>query len=350
MKHPALLALATQLACDPAPPTVLVGEHIDLVLQDPALAPCGDLVGHMDRFVALMAERWQVDLTRTRFTFSWYDAVHYLESAQCPPMTTGCARPDIARAHAAPMDHELAHVVSFEVGRPPPFFTEGAAVAFELPLVTTGLTDRPGDAQIADVLVGVLASEHYNLAGAYTRFLIDRHGMPAYLDFYASLGRDDPADVIADVHADMFGEPLADTVAVFDETRRACDFAGFNFKMFECSGDPLAWDGDVLTVRRDLSCDANGVIGPFAVDHVSRLYTNFTVDAPGLFDLSIAADPLTAGVTIAGCGGCGTPGPQSFRSADGPHRIQLAAGHYYLLMTGSLTQDTAAAVRLARVL
>lgn len=347
--HDLVPLLALLLACDPPGPTVLSGEHIDLVIRDPSLAPCGDVVGHLDRFIKLMADRWHIDLADVRYTYTWYSQADYLASAGCPDRTTGCARGDHARAYVAPMDHEVAHVLSFERGHPPPFFTEGAAVAFELPLTLRGLQDRPGDAPIADVLTGLLAHEHYPLAGAYTRFLIDRHGMPTYLELFASLERDADADEIAAVHADLFGEPLADTIAAFDAERRDCDFARFNFKMFECSGEPLAWDGDVLTTRRDLACDAPGVVGPFVVDNVSRLYATFVVDAPGLFDLSLAGDPAGVGLTLASCGGCGAPAPLTLRFGDGPVRLELFAGQYYLLLTGSLSQPSAAAVRLARV-
>lgn len=344
-----LAALAPLIACDPAGPTVLAGQHVDLVIRDPSLEPCGDVVGHLDRFIELMADRWHIDLTGVRFSYDWYVQADYLATAECPDRTTGCARDQHARAYVAPMDHEVAHIVSFELGHPPPFFTEGAAVAFELPLTLSSLQDRPGDAAIVDVLTGPLASEHYPLAGAYTRFLIDRHGLPAYLDLFASLDRDADADEIAATHADLFGEPLQATIAAFDAERRDCDFARFNFKLFECSGEPLAWAGDVLTTRRDLGCDAPDVIGPFVLDHVSRLYMTFVVDTPGLFDLSIAGDPGGVGLTVASCGGCGSPAPLTLRLGGGPVRLGLAAGQYYLLLTGPLTQPAAAAIRLARV-
>lgn len=346
---PRHLLPACLLACDPVGPRVLSGDHIDIVL-DPGVEPCGDLVAHMDRFIALVADRWHVDLADQRYSFHWYAPNSFLVDAGCPAGTAGCAHPTLASAASAPLDHELVHLVSFAVGRPPPFFIEGAAVAFELTNTLVPGDVLPGTAYIQGLLTAdPLPADAYPLAGAYTRFLIDRHGLPAYLDFYASMDRSaDPSEVAA-VHADLFAEPIAATIAAFDAERRACDFARFNFKLFECSGDPLAWDEHSLVVRRDLACDADDVVGPFYYGRESRLYAAFDLTTPGAFTLSLASDPGGAALTLGACGGCDSAAPVTVRAGAGPQRIDLAAGRHYLLLTGSAAQDVTAALHLERV-
>ncbi len=343
----AAVALAPLLACDLADAFTLAGDHVDVVI-DPGLEPCGDLVGHMDRFVELVAARWDVDLAPVHYTYHWQTYANYLTSG-CRLERAACAMPLDVYSYKAPLDHELVHLVSFSVGRPPAFFIEGAAMVFELrdELPMLDIVPGPEDVRVAMTARAPLSFERYNLGGAYTRFLIDRHGMPAYLDFYASLRGSADIDEIAATHADIFGEPLDDTIAAFDAGGRDCSLAAYNFKLVECGGPPLAWDGDVLTTHHDLSCAGDEAIGWFGLNDRSRVYANFVVEAPGLFELSLAASSVD--VELASCGGCDAPPAISFRAGDGPRRVELAAGAYYLLMSGPLILDQAATVRLGRV-
>ena len=130
------LALALALGCAPENENedegaVQAGVYIDLEI-DAGLEPCGDLVGHMDRFIELIAGVLEVDLADRRYGYRWLTPESYLDSG-CSDGSLGCAIDDTAVALSAPLDHELVHVVSFAVGRPPSFFMEGLAVVFGLP-------------------------------------------------------------------------------------------------------------------------------------------------------------------------------------------------------------------------
>jgi hypothetical protein len=138
--------------------------------------------------------------------------------------------------YAAPHDHELVHLITFAVGRPPAFFIEGAAVAFELPAWYT-TAGNPGWYPIIDLLTArSLDPAGYLLAGAYTRYLIDRFGMDAYLEFYGSLERSADLETITAAHFTAFSEPLEDSIAAFDRERRDCEHERFRFKLIECAG------------------------------------------------------------------------------------------------------------------
>lgn len=339
--------LLLPLACDPDGPIVLAGEHIDIVL-DPGRAPCGDLAAHMDRYLELAADRWGVDLTDLRYTYHWQTTANYRATSRCPTRAWGCAYPDEVFSLIAPLDHELLHLVSFSVGRPHPFFIEGAAVAFELsadtrdqPLFATPVLDALADS-------GRLDPSYYGLAGAYTRLLIDRHGMPAYLGFYADLHGSADLPAIEAAHLAAFDEPLADTIAVFDAERRTCLPSRSNFKIFECSAPQLAWDGDVLLTRHDLACTGDEPIGPFA-DGRTRTFATFLVDRPGLFELSTAGDMYVGDIRLTSCGGCDAPPVIDHPAGDGPRRIELTPGTWSLQIFGTLTTTATTAVRLERL-
>lgn len=342
------LTLAFAVGCVPDYP-IEAGVHIDLEIE-PGREPCGDLVGHMDRFLELVADVWNVDLDGRHYTYRWYTDEGFQDEAGCRDGTIGCASSSTVRATAAPMDHELVHLVSFAVGHPPPFFTEGAAVAFELPVWFTE-TGLPGPSPIADHLtVPVTSGRDYLLAGAYTRYLIDHFGMLAYLEFYASLDDDADRETIAAAHAAAFAEPLGDSIAIFDAERRDCELERFRFKLFECAAPPVAWTGDTLTLRRSISCADDDVVGPFLDDASARAYASFTVAKAGLFELSAASDERGwTTVKLGSCGGCESASPVTLHLGLGPQRVALEAGPHYFELNATADGDTQLSLQLRRI-
>lgn len=346
MNRPRLpLALLLVGACADEEFIVEAGVHIDLEIE-PGREPCGDLVGHMDDFIELVADAWQVDLDGRRFTYRWLSEATYRRESPCGETSVGCAGSELAWGFAAPIDHELVHLVSFAVGRPPSFYVEGAATAFELPLSALRSTVSP--APIADVLTkDDLSSAEYLLAGNFTRHLIDRFGMPAYLEFYGSLEHSADLDTIAAAHEAAFAEPLTDTIAVFDAMRRDCKYDQFRLKLFECAAAPLAWEGDTWTLRRSLSCADDDVVGPFDGARATT-YASFDVAEPGLHEVSAVSDGIGVNVRLGSCGGCEAPPAASVFSGAGPRRIHLEAGPHYLKLDTAL-DDTIVSLRLRRI-
>lgn len=323
------------------------GDHIRLEIEA-GLTPCGDLVGHMDRFLELVAEAWQVDLEGQYYTFRWYTPETFWSESDCGTSALGCAGNDTVRSMAAPHDHELVHLVSSEVGRPPSFFVEGAAVAFELPAKEArGL---PSTLPIIELLTAsTLPGRAYLLAGAYTRHLIDRFGMSAYLAFYEGLAREADLETIAAVHLSAFGEPLEASIAAFDAERRDCEHERFRFKLIECAAPALAWTGDTLRLRRDISCADDDVVGPFYPVPRARAHASFEIVEAGLFELSAASDSLSVTVTLGSCGGCESAAPVTLQVGGGPQRLVLEAGPYYLRLDAPTSEDTLLSLVLRRI-
>ncbi len=346
LRHCCALGLATALACGEE---VYRGEYVKLVV-DPELDVCGDLVGHMDRFIAVTAEFLGVEIEGRRFTYEWASPERFAADSPCPD-ALGCAGGKRIISSAAPVDHELAHLVTFSFGKAPSFFMEGAAVAFETAAYT--LTDNiylPGDADILALLAidGKLAPENYTLAGAYTRFLIDRHGLALYLEFYTRLERSDLLPQIEAAHSGTFGESLAETAGAFDAERRDCPRDRFRVKLFECSAPPIAWEGDSLLLRRSLACGEADVVGPFA-DSTARTYSTLEVATAGFFEISLASDEPGAVAALGGCGGCEDTSLVLLEANRDPVRRWLPAGQHYLSFAGDVQVATTMALRLERV-
>jgi hypothetical protein len=343
-----VLALAPACLAD-LPDVVLEGARVDFV-YDASLEPCGDVVGHMDRFVELAAQHLGIALADHRFTFRWFPDARFLTDSGCTELAKGCAYVGEAHARVAPIDHELVHLLSFVADggdRPNSFFIEGLAVALELPDKPSRDVSPVGDEDVlASMIVPKLDGEYYPLAGAFTRFVIDRHGMDAYMRFYVAMEWGAALPDIEAAYREAFGEELRDAVAIFDAERRECTAGKFRFKLRECADEPQAWDDREFVLARSLSCDDPDVVGPFA-DATARMFVGLEVAQEGLFELSTAAIGGGA-ATFGSCGGCEV-GVHERVEAGERRRVSLPAGRYYVQLEGPVGSVTELAFRLARV-
>lgn len=339
------LGLAAALACVDAEHEQK-GEHVTLII-DPALQPCGDPLGHMDRFVATLADYLGVALVDQRFTYYWYSQERFAAEVGCGSMGVRCGDDTTILSSAVPLDFELARVVLGLVGWPPRFYELGATVVFasETDGVFAGGYGVPGDFDVQAQIALDVAEPR--LAGSFTRFLIDHYGLEAYLAFYASLGPTDPLPVIEAAHAAQFGESLTETVLRFADERRACRAPQFRFKLFECGAPPITWDGDSLLLRRSLACGEEGVVGPFT-DEKARTFSTLEVETAGYFEVTLASDE-PAGAMLGGCGGCEDESLTKVLPGGEPVRRWLPAGRYYLNFYGRVEAATSVALRIERV-
>lgn len=351
------LPLLAALACSLPEPT-LEGAHVRIA-ADPGLAACGDLLGHMDAFVADLAAEWDrpPPTGDDRIDFHWLRPHDFADRTICVQPTSGCAWRGDVYASYAPVDHELVHALADADGLPPPFFIEGLAVAYELP-TPEGLEDLAADER-ADLEAALfdrvldLPARRYAVAGAFIAFLVERHGAPAVLRLYRALGLLDDRGRIARVYARELGEPLDRAIAEFSELRRDCPLRGFRLRRFECDAPVLAWDGDVLTFHRTLACGEPDVLGP-SVLGTAAAYHTLEIPAPGDYAVRFvadadpgAADPPNR-LLLARCGGC--PGYVERRLAPGDDLdLDLPAGRYSVRFTGPVDAATGVGLRLARL-
>lgn len=337
-----VLCLAAALGCSEAD-IVHEGEHVTLVV-DPAVEACGDMVGHMDRFVATLAGYLGVSLAEEHFDFIWYSEERFTAEANCGYYGDWCTDGAVIRSTVAPLDQALARLIMGRLGAPPPFFLEGAMVAFASESYYVYGSGYPGYGDVQQTLaVGAVDPA---LGGAFTRFLIDRHGLAAYLAFYARVRERDYLPEIEAVHAAQFGESMTETILAFDDAGRWCPAERFRLKLLECSAPAIAWDDDSLLLRRSLACGGD-VVGPFADGLLQELST-LEVTTAGNFALSLAGDD-PAGAWLAGCGGCEDEATVSLAVGREPARVWLPAGRYYLKLAAYADRATSVALRIERV-
>lgn len=152
--------------------------------------------------------------------------------------TNGYAEPASWRLHTIwPQDnHEIVHLYTAMVGRPSDFFNEGIAVAFQvdpsrgvftasfngvdvhdgcraylrsnqLPLPVANYVTSTAFRGLADQVLS------YRYAGSFVRFLIERYGLPAVLQFFRPGTRDESQTAIRARLQEVFGRSLDDLEA-----------------------------------------------------------------------------------------------------------------------------------------
>lgn len=349
-----LLAL---MACTLPEPT-LFGEHVQIAV-DPELTPCGDLVGHMDAYVAWLAGVWGVPPPSGDevINYYWLDHAGFAARTICVADAGGCSIDGDVYATMAPLDHELVHALALRFGLPPSFFIEGLAVAYQAPPYTTHIDP----ATAADVLAafethefGFLPAELYPLAGAFVAFVIERHGIAKFLAVYSQLRFLDGRGRVSRVFSAVFGESFEEAAAAFErENVRHCGAAGFDIARFECEAPVLAWDGEVLGEFVTLSCDVDGVIGPFDGDTLLLVRT-LDVPADGYYELGIVGDAIAGGrgtsniVELIHCGRCEDFTAVTVAGA-GPVVHRLSAGRYTVHLYGPAHEASGIGLHVVRV-
>jgi hypothetical protein len=350
-RHLPLLALAPTLACqDPATPQSLYydGDHLEVYASD-GLEACNGTFPYMEAWLSSSRERVGRSDSAVRHTFYWLSPEEF-EASPCGADAVACAFPrsDVIYSSYVPAEHELVHV-ELE-GWPLSLLREGAAEVFG----STDLIDivnRPSIDSLADErqIPGV----GYQTAGRFSRFLIDRFGVDAYLDLYAGLDADAGREGLAAGVADILEANLSSLVADFEQ-QRACRQEAWRFYDVECSVLPLEpWQGpDRWSATVDLACDAPDVIGPrFDIVWARRALHIAEADR---YTLSIASDGPSAVVTISSCAAtCGRADESTVvmipaATIDYPTTIELAAGRHWLRIEQAADSGAPVTVHLER--
>jgi hypothetical protein len=150
--------------------------------------------------------------------------------------TNGFAEPAEWRFHTIwPRDnHEIVHVYTAPLGRPSDFFNEGIAVAFQTDPAAGVYAARFNGQDVHEACRAYLAAGQlplpvasyatttpfrniqdqvlsYRYAGSFVRFLIERQGLPAVIEFFRQAGgRDESLVAIRARTQSVFGRSLED--------------------------------------------------------------------------------------------------------------------------------------------
>jgi hypothetical protein len=353
------LVVAVAAGCN-LPEVQKVGAHVQIA-ADPGLTMCGNGLGHMDRFVDLLAE----DLGRAppaghdRITYYYLREGDFAERTICTRELGGCAVGGDVYMTTTPADHELVHALTWVDGVSAVFLLEGLAFAYEGLEVDFEYADRELylNDRIADAIEardrGWLPGDHYPLAGAFTAFLIERYGGAAYMRVYQRLQFEDGAGLVSRALEAELGASLAELAEEFDATRRMCPPRAFKRKLIECGAPALEWDGETLTHHRTLSCEQADVVGPFASGTVLVHHT-LAVPADSTYTVTAVGDATGVGggvsnvVDLVRCGGCeGYASAQVIAGTSA--EVELTTGTYALRLRGPADEATGVGVRIDRV-
>lgn len=329
-----------------------------VVEADAGLEMCAGTLEHMDRFVERFAAELGLPLTNEPWIdFRWLTPEHYAVRNPCGGMPA-CALVRTVYASEIPHEHELVHSAASDLGLAHPFFVEGLAMAFE-----GGTRDaRPTDDEPADegdeveaqprVLQALradymwLPGEYYLLAGAFTRYLIDRFGLRLHLEFYRRTWYGDSYRTLAREFAAVFGATVEEVVHDFEAERVDCHYAGWRFKLLECAAPEVTWDGERLARNFALDCDDAAAVGAVGVD--VRTTHSIEVAEAGHFRVELREEGGVR-LTLGSCGGCERPALARLRAADGPQELELPAGRYFLRAETAAAEPVTFGVVMERI-
>ncbi|MFY0531164.1 hypothetical protein [Nannocystis pusilla] len=338
----ALLLAALGLACDPLPPVRHEGVHVR-VAPDPGLELCGGTLAHMDDFVARVSAEFGVDppIGDDRFTYYWLDPEDFGKRTPCPDAVAGCAVYDGVYSKVAPLDHELVHSVSFAYGVGPQIFVEGLARAYEgLEAWRSPQPQRPRDVW-KFVSANWIAPLDYDVAGAFTSYLIARFGLDVFLTMYAGLGLVAREGAIDRAFKTHFTVDLARTIDDFTADGGDCLHEHADPKLSECGAPEIAWDGEYAAEFRRLACEQEDAVGPYYGGDVVVM-RSLVVPVEATYDIAVITDePALApslAISLFPCSQCGTDLAVTVGAGE---RItaRLAAGRYSLRLHGSARRE-----------
>jgi hypothetical protein len=349
-RHLPLLALALPVACeDPDAPQspYYDGAHLEVWASD-GLEACNGTFPYMEAWLSAFRDRVGRSDSEVRHTFYWQSPEEFEASPCVDAVACAFPRTDVIYSSIVPEEHELVHT-ELE-GWPSSLLREGAAEVF-------------GSAGHFDVVnvpsIESLADERripgpaYQTAGRFSRFLIDRFGIDAYLDLYAGLDADAGREGLAAGVADILEADLSSVVADFEQ-QRACRQEAWRFYDVECAALPLEpWqDPDRWSATVDLACDAPDVIGP----RFDTVWARRALHVPETdrYTLSIASDDPSAVVTIFSCNAsCGRADESTVvmipaATIEHATTLELDAGRHWLRIEQAAGSGAPVTVRIER--
>ncbi|WAS94168.1 hypothetical protein [Nannocystis punicea] len=350
MRSAPLVVVAALSACGDLPEPQVFGAHVVLA-ADPGLEACGGTLVHLDEFVARLADAMGVDPPTgdDRFLVYWLAREDFHARSGCPDDVLACAGDSHHSTPVLPLNHELVHNLAATMGSTLPLFAEGFATAFE------GLGDSVADdmwpyGDVHDVL-GLLTgvqlgrARAYPLAGAFTTFLVQRHGLDAYLRMYAAVGPLETARGVDTIFREEFGASFDDNVAEFAALDVPdCGSPERDAKIVECAAPELEWSGDRFVHHRSIACEQGDVVGPYAGD-AALVFHTITVPADGDYLVTVLGDDPNNRVSLQPCTICGGPGV-TIPPGQTPFTVALAAGRHSLRLHGPARARTSIGVRI----
>ena len=257
---------------DPKLPDQLVeGKHVRYHYWKDMGPPCPEALAQMDRFIEQLSAKvnrpapadFRVDYYRVRDA----DAVQ----ERCNnPRVDACAIANTVFTTEWTLDHEVVHAFLNREETPPSIFAEGAAVMFGC-----GPARFVGEPRIAVDLEPFVDNDEwssrptawsYSAAGAFSKWLVDRHGLETFMQFYESTPYRSTRDEMNAKFRAAFGVELSDALA-------------------EWKAEPIGREGEFCLPVED-ACDGAPDLAANAPETSARLTSPVTcVDRVSILDV-----------------------------------------------------------------
>lgn len=297
------LALVVATGCGPALPDQLVeGRWVRYHYWADEGPPCAEATDEIDRFVDLLSAKLQ-RLPPADFRVEYYKLRERDDGELmrlCGGLAATCAAGNSVYSDRWTHDHEVAHAVASRIGQPPLLFAEGLGVVFGCGAARyVGDPLEPVDlAPLADERKWSQASSFQNqLAAAdFTRSLIDRHGLEAFVRFYEST-------------------PHATFGAALDQKLTEAFGVDLQRALAQWQAEPRRRDGEFCLALDDL-CDATPELDLASIGGSARFDTPVTcVDRAAVVQVGpspearirFTADQPGRALRLRPCDATGTP-------------------------------------------
>ncbi|MBC8067333.1 MAG: hypothetical protein IAG13_03285 [Deltaproteobacteria bacterium] len=255
----------------------------------------------------------------------------------------------------AAIDHEFVHALGARIRRTDVTFEEGLAVG-----LTSDILDQSFE-RLPEEYVGMSRKEFNSsfggghTAGHFVRWLVERDGIDPLLAMRRRVGADAEADDILEEFERAFGVPLEAAQQAWVATAPV-SYDG----LFDVARPVEAWDGDTITITRELDCDDASTFGPLTWppfdhdrDEEEGMFTTATLDVPVggayLVELTGSSDDRAL-LKRAGCWDVvpGDVGLEVALEPDGEHELVLSGCRWRVLLSTDLGPVSTVALRLIR--
>ncbi len=309
--------------------------------------PCAGNVDYLDRVVVFTEQQLNVTAPM-RLRYSWLIDDDTMLPALFEPETADWAVGAHAISNSPALVHEIVHLVS---GRgTAPFFREGLAVAYGV-LPPNGIAQRYWSDITFDPRRTMASSTseevEYGEAGLFVSFLLTRHGPAKFRSFTTRILRPYSMAHIRSAFRSAYSVDLDDEVEIFMAGPPPCGTDSFTIQVDDCSAPLLGWENGKLTVSDSLNCESDGVVGGIGPTFGYASFRQFTfeISVPGLYELETSGDD-DVWIRWGPCFGCVWDDPNSWLRQGEARNLELAAGTYYVRLSGDSSRSPVSEVVL----
>ena len=349
----ATLAFIGLSACTPAetgriPDFEWEGEWVTIWGFETAVdETCAGTLPYLDDYAGFLANEF--GLNHHLGVYRWYSKELFTELEPCGRPINGCAGLNGIFTNVMPIEHEIVHLVNDQVVLCPLFLAEGLAEYYG----TTSSTPRSRDLSeiLADPGATVFSSRNYPLAGAFTAFLVESHGLDALLEVCERSGFTPTPDEFDEAVEATLGVSTSDLVEQFASFD--CTYLEYRSKQYECGRSPSIVIGDEpVELNVTLSCADERTIGP----RKSEIWTNNVVQVleDGVYYIALESETGMntedeIGLELVRCTNCtDSPRTYTYNLSIVPFfdLIQLEAGAYTFKVWGAPNVSQSLTLRL----